>query len=162
MRLIISLTYLGILLLDGLRCSSSGSGPTAYMNWTEQGQVQSGSPITPTLAPDGTLVLTTTMGVGNGYNELVLKAPNTVGTYEFSTTATASATYTANNQPGTTTPVGATYFAGSRNGTLIGNGNVVIYEATSDHVSGGFSFSAVDAASGAVKEVSSGGFYAYF
>ena len=85
---------------------------------------------------------------------LSLEFPNAVGTYTFSPSAAASATYVTN-----TGGTSAAYFAGATgSGTVTGAGTIVVTALSATSVQGTFTFTGINANTGAAKSVSNGTF----
>jgi hypothetical protein len=92
--------------------------------------------------------------LGATTDAVVLEVPPAVGTYSFMPSSASWATYTAG---------GVKYYAGTGPGygtaSPLGAGTITVTEYAGGIISGTFSFTAVDPASGATKTVSGGKFY---
>jgi hypothetical protein len=85
---------------------------------------------------------------------VMLEVPPAVGTYSFMPSSASWATYTVG---------GVKYYAGTGPGygatASLGSGTIIVTEYTASSITGTFSFTAVDPASGATKTVTGGKFY---
>jgi Family of unknown function (DUF6252) len=151
----------GLLALTTLAaCSSSKKDepkptPTTGMSWTADGAAQT----TATLQSQkfqSSIYVAGTVPNGNSPLYLSLEFPNAVGTYTFSPTAVASATYVTN--AGSSGP-GMAYYAGTTGfGTVTGAGTIVVTALTATNVQGNFTFTGINANTGASKSITSGTF----
>ncbi|MCB2377154.1 DUF6252 family protein [Hymenobacter sp. BT635] len=90
-------------------------------------------------------------------NYISLRIPKAVGTYPFSPTSVAGASYSVLNNSVAT----AVYYAGANpigNGTVIGAGTIVVQEVTASQVTGTFTFTGIDRDTGNTKSLSNGKF----
>ncbi len=102
----------------------------------------------------GTISVAGTTSSGTTVNFLALEIPNAVGTYTFSPTSAASATYSTTT--GSTTAV---YYAGpSSGGTVTGGGTVVVTALTATSITGTFTFTGINPNTGAAKSITNGTF----
>ena len=143
-----------LLLLTGfMACSSNKKDdptPTTGMSWTTDGTTQTTTTLQSQLFQASISVAGTVPG-GNNPPYLSLEFPNAVGTYTFSPTAAASATYVAST--------GVAYFAGATgSGTVTGAGTIVVTSLTAANVRGTFTFTGINANTGAAKSISNGTF----
>lgn len=148
-----------LLLLTGLAaCSSSKKdaptpAPAPGISWTVDGTTQA----TTTLQSQqfqATISVAGTVPGGTSPTYLSLEFPNAVGTYAFSPTAAASATY-ATSSGGTNTA----YYAGATGtGTVTGAGTIVVTARTATNVQGTFTFTGINANTGAAKSITNGTF----
>ena len=146
-------------LLIGLAACSSGQKsdpkPTTAtgMSWTADGTNQT----TMTLQSQkfsSSIYVAGTVPASSNPPYLSLEFPNAVGTYTFSPTAAASATYVAS-----TGGTSAAYFAGATgSGTVTGAGTIVVTALTATNVQGTFTFTGINANTGASKSVTNGTF----
>ena len=92
---------------------------------------------------------------GPATSRVALEIPPVAGSYTFSPSSVATATYTTS-----TGSTSAVYYAGANPvaGTVTGSGIVVVTAATATNVRGTFTFTGVDAATGLSKQVSGGQF----
>ena len=146
-----------LLLFIGLVAFSSSKKadptPTTGMSWTADGTTQT----TTTLQSQkfsSSISVAGTIPASSNPIYLSLEFPNAVGTYTFSPTAAASATYVANTG-GTSMP----YYAGaSGSGTVTGAGTIVVTALTATNVTGTFTFTGINANTGASKSITNGTF----
>ena len=148
-----------LLLLAALAaCSSSKKDdpvapPAPGMTWTADGTTQTTTTLQSQKFQSSISVAGTTSGSANP-TYLSLEFPNAVGTYTFSPTAAASATY-APSTGGTSTP----YYAGATGTvTVTGAGTIVVTALTATNVQGTFTFTGINANTGNAKSVSNGTF----
>ncbi len=147
----------GLLVLTTLAaCSSSKKDdPTpnpAGMSWTVDGTAVS----TTTLQSQkgSTTISVAGTEIGNNTLFLALEIPNAVGTYPFGPTSAAAATYSTNTG---STP--AAYYAGATgSGTVTGAGTILVTALTTNNITGTFTFTGINANTGASKSISSGTF----
>ncbi|MFC6225722.1 DUF6252 family protein [Hymenobacter artigasi] len=141
-------------------CSSSsapGADPTPArgLAWTVDGAAMSTTTVQ-SQTGSNTVSVAGTVTNGSTSNYLSLEMPNAVGTYTFSSTARASATYSTNS--GTTNAV---YYAGalpsSSGQNTIGAGTIVVTALTATNVTGTFTFTGIGPA-GASKSITNGTF----
>ncbi|MCI1186822.1 DUF6252 family protein [Hymenobacter sp. DH14] len=150
-----------LLLLTTLgACSSSKKDdPTATpakgMSWTVDGTTQT----TTTLQSQkfqSSISVAGTIPASANPTYLSLEFPNAVGTYTFSPTAAASATYVAN--AGTSSPSTAYYAGATGSGTVTGAGTIVVTALTATSVQGTFTFTGINANTGNAKSITNGTF----
>ena len=139
-------------------CSSSkkddpAAAPARGMSWTADGTTQT----TTTLQSQkfqSSISVAGTVPNGNNPLYLSLEFPNAVGTYTFSPTAAASATYATS-----TGSMSTAYYAGATgSGTVMGAGTIVVTALTATNVQGTFTFTGINANTGASKSVTNGTF----
>ena len=147
-----------VALASASACSSANNKdpdptPTRGLTWSVDG----GALSTTTLQSQkgsGTISVAGTNSSGTTASYLSLEIPNAVGTYTFSPTSTASATYSTTT--GSTTAV---YYAGpSSGGTVTGGGTVVVTALTATNVTGTFTFTGINPNTGAAKSITNGTF----
>ena len=138
-------------------CSSSKKDdptPTpAGMSWTVDG----GTVSTTTLQSQkgsATISVAGTLTNGSSVSYLGLEIPNAVGTYTFGPTSAAAATYSTN-----TGSTAAVYYAGATgSGTVTGGGTIVVTALSATNVKGTFTFTGINANTGASKSLTNGTF----
>lgn len=141
-------------------CSSSKKddpppAPTKGMSWSADGATQT----TTTLQSQkftATISVAGTVPGGNSPTYLSLEFPNAVGTYTFGPTAVASATYVATTGP--SGPSMAYYAGATGSGTVTGGGTIVVTALTATNVQGTFTFTGINANTGAAKSITNGTF----
>ena len=149
----------GLLALTALAACSSGSTdtpdptPTVGISWTVDGSAVT----TTTLQSQkftSTISVAGTVPAAANPAYLSLEFPNAVGTYTFSPTSQASGSYTASgNAP-------AAYYAGANpgSGTVTGGGTIVVTALSATNVKGTFTFTGINASTGASKSLTNGTF----
>jgi Family of unknown function (DUF6252) len=101
-----------------------------------------------------TISVAGTLTNGSAVSYLGLEIPNAVGIYPFGTTSAAAATYSTN-----TGNTAAVYYAGATgSGTVTGAGTIVVTALTTNNITGTFTFTGINANTGASKSISSGTF----
>jgi len=164
MRALFQGLYLSMFLLDGgLSCSSCRkevpASPYSSLIWQEDGLSYSTPEVTvQAQAASHTVELTGYIrhDANNNPHTITLTVPDVIGTYAFSSTSAASATFELGT--GTTTD---TYHAGPKAGTLIGSGTIVVSGITAAAISGTFTFTGQHTNSGTLKSITAGKFNAY-
>ena len=137
-------------------CSSSKKDdptPTVGMSWTVDGSAVT----TTTLQSQkfaSTISVAGTVPAAANPAYLSLEFPNAVGTYTFSPTSQASGSYTASGN------AAAAYYAGANpgSGTVTGAGTIVVTALTANNVTGTFTFTGINANTGAAKSITNGTF----
>ena len=150
-----------LLLLTGLAACSSGikddpspaPTPAKGMSWTADGTTQTTTTLQSQQFQSSISIAGTIPATANPLY-LSLDFPKAVGTYTFSPTVAASATYVA-NAGGTSAP----YFAGATgSGTVTGAGTIVVMALTATSVQGTFTFTGINANTGNAKSIANGTF----
>lgn len=167
MRALFQGLYLSLFLLDGgLSCSSCRKevpvSPYSSLTWQEAGASFNTAEVKVlTQAAAHTVELTGYIGQDAYRNSrtISLTVPDVIGTYTFSTTSAASATFELATI-GTTTTI-TTYYAGPRAGILIGSGTVVVSSISATAISGTFTFTGANTDSGTSTAITDGKFNAY-
>ena len=121
------------------------------MSWTVDGGALTATNLQSQKATS-TISVAGTLTNGSTVSYLSLEIPNAVGTYTFSPTSEASATYSSTSS---TTTV---YYAGANTGagTVTGAGTIVVTALTATNVTGTFTFTGINANSGASKSITNG------
>ena len=141
-------------------CSSSKKDdptPTtpAGMSWTVDGAAVSTTTVQSHKGSSTVSIAANTIS-GNTYVYLGLEIPNAVGTYTFSSSALAAATYSV-----TSGAVANVYYAGtlpsSSGMSTIGAGTIVVTALTATNVTGTFTFTGIGPA-GVPKSITNGTF----
>ena len=126
--------------------------PPAGINWTVDGSNLSTTTVqsqkfTSTISVAGSI------RANANPTYLSLEFPNAVGTYTFSPTSNASASYTVS----AVSP--EVYYAGaSASGTVTGAGTIVVTALSATNVTGTFTFTGIDTNTGAAKSIRNGTF----
>jgi hypothetical protein len=135
-------------------CSSSKkedpTPPAQEISWTADG-VALKTTTTQSQKRFGTIGVAGTTPTSPAATFISLQFPDAVGTYPFSSTAEAAASYTAST--------GTVYYAGaSGTGTVTGAGTIVVTERTATNVTGTFTFTVINSTTGDSKSLTNGKF----
>lgn len=154
-----SFRFASLLLVASLAaCSSSKKkedpAPTPGMSWSVDGAAATttslqSQKVGTTLTVSGTLI-------GSAQSTFVsLEIPNALGTYTFSPTSAASAAYSTEDRGNGR----IVYYAGATGaGTVTGGGTIVVTSLTATAIVGTFTFTGINANTGAAKTLTNGAF----